>query len=234
MNTTTVPSRSAAALALVLLVPAATLGTWSYFFAGEQQPWGMAAYYAAKVWLLGLPVVWLLLMDRQRPRLPRWSSSGMTAAVVTGSAILAIILLAYYFLGRRWIDDPQAVAETITQRLGTPLLFWGFGGFIILINSLIEEYVWRWFVTTRCQALLRRPWPAVLLAGACFTAHHVVALAAYFDWRITVLGSIGVFVGGVTWSWLYARYRNIYAAYISHVFADIAIFIVGHDIVFGW
>jgi hypothetical protein len=50
---------------------------------------------------------------------------------------------------------------------------------------------------------------------------------------VTLLGSTGVFIGGATWSWIYLRWRNIYAAYVSHVLADLAVFGVGWYIVFG-
>jgi membrane protease YdiL (CAAX protease family) len=76
-------------------------------------------------------------------------------------------------------------------------------------------------------------WPAVIASGLFFTLHHVIALTAYFDWRITTLASLGVFIGGATWSWIYLKYRNIYAAYVSHVFADIVIFAIGYKLIFG-
>ena len=60
-----------------------------------------------------------------------------------------------------------------------------------------------------------------------------IALDFYFDWRVTLLGSSGVFIGGAIWSWIYLRWRNIYAAYVSHVFADLAVFGVGWYLVFG-
>jgi membrane protease YdiL (CAAX protease family) len=99
------------------------------------------------------------------------------------------------------------------------------------INSMLEEYVWRWFVSTRCEVLMPRRL-AVMAAGLLFTLHHIIALDVYFDWRIVVLGSVGVFIGGTTWSWLYLRYRNIWAAYVSHVFADVIIFAIGWKLLF--
>ncbi|MHC4103176.1 MAG: CPBP family glutamic-type intramembrane protease [Planctomycetota bacterium] len=41
-----------------------------------------------------------------------------------------------------------------------------------------------------------------------------------------------MFIGGTTWSWLYLRYRNIWAAYVSHVFADVIIFAIGWKLLF--
>ena len=36
-----------------------------------------------------------------------------------------------------------------------------------------------------------------------------------------------------TWSWIYLKSKNIYAGYVSHVFADIIIFWIAYQIAFG-
>ena len=45
--------------------------------------------------------------------------------------------------------------------------------------------------------------------------------------------SLGVFAGGCIWSWIYLRYRDIWGAWVSHVLADIIIFIIGYQLIFG-
>jgi membrane protease YdiL (CAAX protease family) len=102
----------------------------------------------------------------------------------------------------------------------------------ITLNSLMEEYVWRWFVFRKFEVLLggKLAVPATALA---FTAHHVIVLAAQFDWPIALLGSCGVFIGGTVWSWLYLRYRSIWPGYVSHAIADAAIFIIGYTLIFN-
>jgi hypothetical protein len=104
--------------------------------------------------------------------------------------------------------------------------------YLSTINALLEEYVWRWFVFRRCEDLAGG-WPAAVLAGLFFTVHHVFALRAQFGWNVTVLGSVGVFAGGVIWSWCYLRYRSIWPGYISHVLADVAFLVIGGLILFG-
>ena len=79
----------------------------------------------------------------------------------------------------------------------------------------------------------RRAWPAVILSALLFTVHHVFALAAQVDWRVTLLASVGVFIGGVTWSWLYRRYRSIWPGYLCHLMADAPIFVIGYVLIFG-
>ncbi|MDP7348765.1 MAG: CPBP family intramembrane metalloprotease, partial [Phycisphaeraceae bacterium] len=99
------------------------------------------------------------------------------------------------------------------------------------INSILEEYVWRWFVFTRCEALVGQV-PATIVSALLFTIHHVIALMAFFDWRVTILASLGVFIGSAMWSWLYLRYRNLWTAYVCHVFADVGIFVIGWRLIF--
>jgi membrane protease YdiL (CAAX protease family) len=198
--------------------------------AAEGTTLGEVAFALSKLWIFLLPVTWLMFVDRQKPRVPRPAARGMAAACVTGSIILVAIAAAYWFLGGEWIDvrlmraEADGIGFTRTGYL-LGAVYW------ITINSILEEYVWRWFVSTRCEVLMPRRL-AIVTAGLLFTLHHIIALDVYFDWRVVVLGSIGVFIGGATWSWLYLRYRNIWAAYVSHVYADVIIFAIGWKLLF--
>jgi len=106
------------------------------------------------------------------------------------------------------------------------------GLYLLLVNSLLEEYVWRWFVFRRCEDLL--PGTAAVVASAlCFTVHHVLALRLWFDWRVTALASTGVFIGGAVWSACYLRYRSIWPCYLSHAIVDAAVLSIGWTLLFG-
>ena len=73
----------------------------------------------------------------------------------------------------------------------------------------------------------------LLLSAVLFTIHHVVALKAQFDWRVTTLASTGVLLGGWIWSMLYLRFRSIWPGYLSHAIVDVAVYVVGWRIIFG-
>ena len=192
---------------------------------------GKAVFAASKIWVFVLPLAWLMLVDRKRPSIPRPAARGMAAACLTGGAIVLLIGGAYLLFGRSWINAEFMREKAHDVGLTSPLIYLGGAAYWITINSLLEEYVWRWFVVTRCEMLVPR-WAAVAASGLFFTLHHIIALEVYFDWRISVLGSIGIFIGGTTWSWLYLKYRNIWAAYVSHVFADVIIFAIGYQLLF--
>jgi membrane protease YdiL (CAAX protease family) len=102
----------------------------------------------------------------------------------------------------------------------------------ITLNSLMEEYVWRWFCFRQCEQLLGGV-GGVLGAAIGFTLHHIVALAGQFPWPMILLGSLGVFCGGAIWSWLYLKYRSVWPCYVSHAIVDVPIFIVGYWMIFA-
>jgi membrane protease YdiL (CAAX protease family) len=218
-------------VALGLIVPAPTLGLLAALYVWPDTLLGQLVYAGLKLWLLALPVAWVFLVEKHRPRIPRLRSRGMAEGVITGLLIFAVIVGAFVLFSD-WIDGAAMARQIADVGLGDPVTFLVAALFWCTINSILEEYVWRWFVFTRCEVLMGRI-VAVVAAGVFFTIHHIIALAYYFDWRVTLLGSIGVFIGGATWSWLYLRWRNIYAAYVSHVFADIAVFGIGWYLVFG-
>ncbi len=199
--------------------------------AAEGTGLGKAVFGASKIWVLVLPIVWIMLVDRKRPTLPRPVVRGMGAACLTGAIIFVSIGGAYLLFGRMWIEAESMRARADDVGLTTPRIYLFGAAYWITINSLMEEYVWRWFVVTRCEVLMPRL-AAVAASGVLFTLHHIIALNVYFDWRVSLLGSIGVFIGGTIWSWLYLRYRNIWAAYVSHVFADVVIFAIGYQLLF--
>ncbi len=220
-------------LALVLLVPAPSVGAALALWPAEPSAAGKAAFALAKVWVVVLPVCWLLLVDGQRPGVPGWSWRGIPAALGSGTVIFAAIVAAYWLAGVQWgwIDADLVRQRAAAAGLSTPTIFMLGALYWCTINAILEEYIWRWFVFSRCEMLMPRA-AAVLASALFFTLHHVVALRAYFDWRVTVLASLGVLIGGAAWSWLYLRYRNIWAPYVSHLLADLAVFGVGYWIIF--
>ena len=225
-------SRHRALLALLLLVPAPSLGVYMMTFGGGGS-FGQVLWGLGKVWLLGFPLMWYLLVEKGRLTFPKPRCEGMLLGVISGLLIGGAMLGAFFLFGRDWID-----AEWVRQRIeiagfGTKTKILMLAVYTCLVNALLEEYVWRWFVYRQCEGVAGKGIAAVLLAAVLFTIHHVIALAFYFDWRIVTLATSGVFAGGVIWSWFYLRYRHIWPGYVSHVLADVAIFIMTWIIVFA-
>lgn len=219
-----------AVLALLLLVPAPTLGLLAAL-SFNPAPMGRGLFMVSKVWLLVLPAVWVRWVDREPWRWPRAPREGWGVGVGSGLAIGLGILAAYGLLGRHWIDVPHVHKVAEAAGLRQPAVYLAAAAYWCFVNALLEEYVWRWFVVGKCRVLMG-PAAAVVAGSLCFTLHHVLALHAYFDARIAVLGSLGVFIGGVVWSLCYLRYRSIWPGYVSHIGADLAVFAIGYWLFF--
>lgn len=235
------PSPRSAALALALLVPAPTIGVLCAMFLFADTWYGQAIYYTSKTWLLAFPILWLLFVERGRLQLPKLKWHGMPAGILSGLATLAVIIGAWELFAHNMVDVSVFQEKMTEIGLSTPLKYLAFAATLTFINALLEEYVWRWFVYSKWFEALNGLSPvkavalpgAIVLAGLCFMLHHTIAMSLYFDWQINALASLGVFTGGVLWSVIYLRTKNIYAGYVSHIFADIALFYVGYQVAFG-
>lgn len=223
--------RGAAALALCLLLPVPSVGTVLGMVLLPGTTAGRVLFFAAKAWVLLLPLLWLRHVARGRPSLSAPRKGGFGASVLLGLALSGAIVLAYVLLGRRLIDQ-QAVKEMAGRvGLGELRVYLGGVAYWVLVNSLLEEYVWRWFVFRRFEELVPSG-PAVFASALGFTLHHVVALRVYFPWSVVVLASIGILVGGSCWSWCYVRYRSIWPGYVSHAIVDVTVFAIGYMLIF--
>lgn len=224
-------SRRNALTALLLLVSAACLSRIMALYAPSSI--GKIASSLCQVWLLVLPLAWFFWVDRGKLKISLPKRRELLAGTVLGLLMFGIILGAYWLFGQHWLDvrdirvKAQQVGISSTTIYLVGALYW------TLINSLFEEYIWRWFGMSKCEVLIPGK-GAVLLCGLLFTLHHIINLVAYTEnWLVVVLASLGVFLAGAVWSWCYLIYRSIWPSYCSHVFADLAIAIVSWQLLFG-
>ena len=187
----------------------------------------------AKIWLLSFPVVWHLVVERGHLGWSPPTRGGLGVGVLVGLC-MAVAIVAGYIGGLRGSGRPAACspATVAEMGLGSPGRYLAAATSWIFVNSLVEEYVWRWFVLRQLRALLPDA-AAVLVSAVAFTVHHTVAMASYLGPGSNAVGSVAVFVAGACWSWLYLRFGSIWPGWISHVLADVAIFGLGWSLLFG-
>lgn len=216
--------------ALLLSIPVPTLGVWFGMFLWPGTAAGDAAFSVAKCWVLAFPIVWFLL-NSGKVHWPPINSKGLGVGILSGIAMAAIIFAAYFLIGAAHIDP--TVLQNAMQEVGlfNPTKYLLLAAYWTFANALLEEYFWRWFVVSRAQTIMPKL-AAIVLSALGFIAHHLLAMSLYFDWFTAILACVGIFVAGVFWSFLYLRYQNLLPAYISHIFADAAIFGIGYYVLF--
>ena len=227
--------RKRALVALLVCVPAPSLGALLAYSIAPG-PVGQVAYALLRVWLAVLPLLWLKWVERApvrwSPVAPERRREAVFVSLALALAFVAAILGVYELVGSTWLDAQLLRDAAATTGLGTPARYLAFAAYLCLINSLVEEYVWRWFVYRRCEELVSAP-AAVPLSAALFTLHHVIAFSLELGLRAGLLASLGVFAAGCIWSACYLRYRSIWPGWVSHVAADVVGLAIGWSILFG-
>ena len=224
--------RRRAAAALLLLVPAPTVGVLAAMVLFPDSVIGSAVFAVSKLWLFGLPLLWQLRVERQPLSASPARRGGFRVGIGSGVFLSVCILGAWFLFGEALIDRGALVQELRRIGLAVPMRFALGAAYWIAVNSLLEEYAWRWFCVTRAARLLR-PAAAAAVAALFFSVHHVVALQVYMGPTAALLCSAGVFLGGAFWSWMYLRYRSIWPGYVSHVVVDMCVFGLGAYLLFG-
>jgi hypothetical protein len=224
-------NRRAALLALLLIAPAPSAGVVAALLL-KQSTLGTLLWAGAKVWLFALPLVWHRWVDRQPWSFSPPRKGGFGVAAISGLLIGAIIVAGYLLVGKNAIDRPTLAGALEPVGLTRPAVYLAAAAYWIAVNSVLEEYVYRWFVFRQAERLAG-PGPAVAISGLVFVIHHALAMSAYFPAWLNAVASLSIFIGGALWSWLYLRHRSVWVPWLSHALVDLAIFALGAVILFG-
>ena len=153
-------------------------------------------------------------------------------ALLTG-IVMSIIILVTWLIFESTLDMDQMITTLQSKGLSNinlyvlGMLYW------IFLNSLLEEYVFRWFVTTKSVIIFGSDLIAIIFSASLFTLHHAIALHLFgFFWWQTLLACFGLLSAAAIWSWLYIRYRSIWVCWLSHAICDVAVFGIGYTILF--
>jgi membrane protease YdiL (CAAX protease family) len=225
------PNRTSALIALLLLAPVPTIGVTCAMFAMPGTA-GRVVFAVAKIWLVAFPAVWYLAIERGTPSWSPMRRGGLALGAAVGLGLGAVIVVGYSGIIGHMVDPTAVRRAAASMELSSATRFLAAAAGWTLVNSLVEEYVYRWFILRELRLLLSNA-AAVVGSAAIFTAHHVVAMSIYLDPLPTVLGSVGVFLVGAIWSGLYIRYESIWPGWISHALVDVAVFGVGWHLLFG-
>lgn len=222
-------------LIFALIFPSAAV--FSYFHFASSPEATRFWYTASKALQFSLPILGILAFGAQRKwtfKLQEWK-----LGLVSGLVILSLLLILYFSLrGMPFLADTSLAIQKKLVDFGadTPLRYALLAIFISVAHSFLEEYYWRGFVYSELKAWIGGR-PALLISALGFTGHHIVVIHKYcppeYVWALVPLFSAFVFVAGIIWSKLYDRSSSLAGAWISHLFADVAILLIGAHLVFG-
>ena len=218
-------------LILVSIAPTVSVVTGFALKAGVV---AIVVFVFTKIWIFGLPAFWHLRIDKSPLSRSPALNGGWGVSAGLGVAMSVVIVLAYFLLGESLLsaDDLKEILDpfglTTPWKLMLAILFW------VFINSVLEEFVFRWFITSKIEQLVSGKWLPILLSAGVFTVHHTIALWFFIDPLGNFLASLGVFIGGVIFSWIYIEYRSIWVAWVAHAIADVAVFAIAWQMIVGF
>lgn len=227
------PRDRLALVALILVGLAPTASIFASFGTGEGL-FGQMAWVVSKGWMLGLPLWWHLKMDGKPWSWSPVKQGGVGAAFGLGALFSFVMVAAWFLVGETRVDREAFLATlepfglTNVNTYIAAAIFWTVG------NSVLEEYVFRWFIVEKGEAVFGQGWTAILVSAGFFVLHHTIALWFLgFSMSANLLASLGLFVGGVAFSWQYVRYRSIWVPYITHAMCDVVVFGIGYVLLFA-
>ena len=210
---------------LLLIIPIPTL---SILYSMEiSQGWsGNLIFVLSKISLIIIPLYWYFkLENRQLSWSPVKEKNDLFVGFMFGIFMSAVIAIAW-FLFEDSIDKDGVRDLLEGNGLTNPIIYLSLTVYWIFFNSLLEEFVFRWFIFEKFESKVGSNY-ALILSASAFTFHHTIAMMYLFPISINILASIGVFIGGLLWSWLYLRYRSIWVVFLSHAIVDVVMFSIG-------
>ena len=190
-------------------------------------------FFTSKLWLFLVPAYWYLRVEKKSPSWSFPTRDGLVVGGISGIIMSIIIIVMWILLGDT-LDTSSMISELESTGLTEFRMYLAGMIYWIFLNSLLEEYVFRWFVTIKSIELLGSEVRAIILSAILFTLHHAIALHYFgFVWWQTVMACFGLLSAAAIWSWLYVRYRSVWVCWLSHAICDVAVFGLGYLIIFG-
>lgn len=148
---------------------------------------------------------------------------GLYCGIATGFILMLGIVAGMWLLLHRGVDAVW-IRETLIQWGLTTDWIWPFAVYIIIVNSFLEELLWRGFVMQRLLDGISR-WRAMLVSSFFFALYHLIVGVVLFGWKWGAIITGLVFFAGMLWAWMKGKFPSVYATWFSHLLADVGIMI---------
>jgi membrane protease YdiL (CAAX protease family) len=154
---------------------------------------------------------------------PRENVIRTVALSLIGTALLWSSVLLF----RPGLVDPDILANRLAAYGLNKGDFWLVAWMVVLINPVLEEYLWRYALLPLLADRFRGG-IAVNISALLFAGYHPIVVAGMFPavWLIAVF--LIVYAGGVALASLFLRTRNLLYPIAFHMIVNVNIMLMGY------
>lgn len=133
-----------------------------------------------------------------------------------------------FFIIKSFLDIPTLVNEFTNKYELVGLSFLIASIYLVFINSFLEEFFFRGFIFLN----MKNKYLAYGFSSVAFSIYHISNFQNWFNNNlIIVFPVIGLILSGLIFNYLDHENKDIYNSYFPHLFADLAIVIIGFLII---
>lgn len=134
-----------------------------------------------------------------------------------------MVLIVGVFLLLQPHIDIASLRDDLLQSGITPAVFPFIALYILIGNSVIEEFFFRGLLPT----LFGHSKMRFILPPFFFAVYHIAIFLPWFTLPILLLAVGGLWAGGLIFQLVNERCRTILPSWIIHMFADVGILLIG-------
>ncbi|MDX9970365.1 MAG: CPBP family intramembrane glutamic endopeptidase [Candidatus Gracilibacteria bacterium] len=134
--------------------------------------------------------------------------------------ILATIYLSSFLIFKNFIDleSVKTNLSTLIDLDAKKLIF--VGAYIIIINSILEEFFWRAFLFAKFKTVSPK-FIAYLIPAIAFSFHHVMFYYNWFTLPIFITVTIGLIVYSLIMNKIFDYSKDLFSCWLIHALVDI-------------
>lgn len=137
---------------------------------------------------------------------------------ILGLLVFILIVLGYMVFGS--LIEFDQVGLKLEENMGVKKKnFLGVALYIALVNSFLEEFIFRGLGYLNLGKNKSWGWEGALI----FALYHMAIMRGWFNPLIFLLALAGLFLAGLFFNLLDSKSDNLYLSYLVHMFANLAI-----------
>jgi membrane protease YdiL (CAAX protease family) len=176
-----------------------------------------------KIFLFAIVPLGFVLKTRAFTLFKNADKKGLLLGFLFGITSFLVVIVAFILF--QDIIDTDSIVQNLEEKNITASTFLLIGLYITFGNSFLEEFFFRGFIFF--NLVKKNKVFAYVFSSLLFAIYHMAIFTGWFNLPLTVLALLGLFIIGLVFNWLNQKSNSMLNSWLVHIFADIAIILIG-------